>query len=203
MTDNYLLALDAMFDRLACGPSPEYLSYAGACAEGDLIRVPFFGRTVTVDMKSKTLSCDDGGKAPGTSEGLLILAYLIGASPMSRESGSFVSFRDIKKAAVFQGAFDRGIRSLTSRFENAGQFLEAGISAGGTELQAGDAAVMLRAFPNVPVIYIFNEGDDEFPSSVTVLFDTGITDCMHEENVPTIGEYGLKLICDELSGQQP
>lgn len=197
MTDNYLNALDAMFERLSVSPSLEYLTCAGAKRDGDLIRVTYFGREVTADLKEKTLSAAFG-PAPDTGDGLLILAYLLGASPASGESGRYVSFGEIRKASVFKAAFDRSIRSLVSRFGSAGEFLEAGIRAGGAQIDAGDAAVMLRAFPNVPLIYIFHEGDDEFPSSVTVLFDTGITDCMHEENVPTVGTYGLHLIAEAI-----
>lgn len=197
MTDNYLTALDAMFDRLSGAPSLGYLSFAGAKRDGDLIRVDYYGREVTVDLKNRTLTAACGSD-PDTGDGLLILAYLLGASPASKESGRYVSFGEIRKASVFKAAFDRSIRSLVSRFGSAGEFLEAGLRAGGTEMEAGDAAVMLRAFPNVPLIYIFHEGDDEFPSSVTVLFDTGITDCMHEENVPTVGTHGLSLIAQSI-----
>lgn len=199
--DNYLAALDSMFDRLSDSPAIEYLPYAGAEMKGKLISLPYFGREILIDTERKSLSAADGGAPPDTGDALLILAYLIGASPASGESGKFTSFAGIRKASVFKAAFDRSISALTKRFEDAEMFLDAGIRAGGTPVGAGDAAVMLRAFPNVPIIYIFNEGDDEFPSNVTVLFDTGITDCMHEENVPTTGEYGLHLIAEAVRGE--
>ena len=140
--------------------------------------------------------CDDGSEV-STADGLLILAYLIGANPLARETGKLCSFREIRAAAVFEGAFLRSIAPYKKMFRDREDFLRCALAAGGEPLQMGDAAVRMRPFEHIPIVCVFYEGDDEFPSDITVLYDSSITDFLHEENVPTLGTRTLSVIARE------
>ena len=52
------------------------------------------------------------------------------------------------------------------------KLVEAGEKLGGQRADAGDWAVTVHIFPKVPVTFVLWEGDDEFPPSGNILFDS-------------------------------
>ena len=47
----------------------------------------------------------------------------------------------------------------------------------------GDVGYILPVFPFLEIAVLFWDGDEEFPAQANMLFDSNITDFMHEENV--------------------
>jgi hypothetical protein len=45
---------------------------------------------------------------------------------------------------------------------------------GGIHAEHGDASIRFLPFPEIPVTYVLWRADDEFPASVSVLFDASI-----------------------------
>jgi len=49
-------------------------------------------------------------------------------------------------------------------------------------------AYQFQAFPNIPITYIYWNGDEEFPASVQVLFDSSIKDYLPLEDIVFLSE---------------
>ena len=194
MKDNYRLALEGMFERFRACRIPELSRATGAEEKDGKIFLDYYKRRLMVDPEAMSLTwCDDESEV-STGDALLIMAYLIGANPLAKETGILCSFREIKAAAVFEGAFLRSIAPYKKMFRDREDFLECALRAGGEELPMGDAAVRMLPFLHIPIVCVYYEGDDEFPADITVLYDKSITDFTHEENVPTLGTRTLSEI---------
>ena len=63
------------------------------------------------------------------------------------------------------------LERLTERFgHNRGAFVARGRSLGGSELDFGDASMRLQPLPQLPVVLILWEPDEEFPARSDFLF---------------------------------
>jgi hypothetical protein len=72
-----------------------------------------------------------------------------------------------------------------TRFGRAPEaFLDAAAGFDGQPIEAGaDAAVRLMALPKVPLYYLLWAEDDEFPASVSILFDRSIEDHLQADAI--------------------
>lgn len=57
------------------------------------------------------------------------------------------------------------------------------LSAGGKELDIGDAAYEFEAFPQVHLRMVFWDSDEDFPAQAQILVDQCVTDFIHYETV--------------------
>ena len=64
-----------------------------------------------------------------------------------------------------------------------------------------DASGRLDVFPGLQVAVLFWDGDDEFPAQANMLFDSNITDFMHEENVVLVASDALRFL-QEAAGER-
>ncbi len=120
---------------------------------------------------------------------ILLLHYLIRAdgNPLT---GKWVAYKDIPGGLLYAGVFARRVTEpLQRRFgKSAKSFREAGIKLGGAAAEFGNASFILRAFPRVPLQYVLWEGDEEFPSSVQLLFDASVDHYLALEDMVVLGQ---------------
>ena len=121
-----------------------------------LFTVPFLNGRYLVKFPSGDMSAEkEAGEVSLTSR-VCILHYLTHAS-----NCALTPFTN------------RAIRPLVSIFGGCPEKLvEAGEKLGGQRADAGDWAVTVHIFPKVPVTFVLWEGDDEFPPSGNILFDS-------------------------------
>lgn len=192
-TDNYEVAVDKLFDRLI-RLDKTHIECTGCKVDGNMITLDYFYRKVCLDIANKTaIYTDDNSDVP-THDKILIIPYLLAANPLAEIKNEFVNYRNIKKAAIFEKAFMNMFNPLKQEFKTIEEFKLACKNSGGEIMPYKDYSVKVNAFYNIPLVYVFNEGDDEFPSNITVLYDISFTDFIHEENVPTLGVEGLKYL---------
>jgi len=72
---------------------------------------------------------------------------------------------------------------------------------GGFELKKADAGFMFNAFPFLPVLFQFWEGDDEFEPKVTFHFDRNTLDFVCFESVWYIVSHLIEIIRTEMDTQ--
>jgi hypothetical protein len=72
--------------------------------------------------------------------------------------------------------------------EDPSQLLAISREFGGVESDFGDTAVVIPAFPRVPVSIVIWRGDDEFPAEGSVMFDANINDYLTTEDVTVTSE---------------
>ncbi len=118
---------------------------------------------------------------------ILTLHYLDHAtgSPLQGEQ---ISFKQLEGGLGYYPAFQRrSVNIVLEAFANdMDRFMKTGIAAGGRQSDIGDHALRFRAFPKVEVTFILWKGDDEFPPSGSIVFDSSISDYLSTEDVAVL-----------------
>lgn len=141
--------------------------------QGDkLFNVRFLGSDYVVSFPDGSVKGPGGAKAPQAVR-ILILHYLACASGIP-PNGRLISFKEMPSGSIYVEPFtQRAINPLVRIFgKEPEKLIEAAERLGGSRYELGDAAVSLPFFPLVPIIYVLWLGDDEFPPSGNVLFDS-------------------------------
>jgi hypothetical protein len=89
-------------------------------------------------------------------------------------SGRLMPYRDAPGGALFYDAnfTKRVIRPFVKTFGNDLQSLyNVGEVFGGQKVNNGDASIVLKVLPYMPITYILWSGDEEFEPTASVLFD--------------------------------
>lgn len=120
---------------------------------------------------------------------ILLLHYLIRADGSSL-NGKWVAYKDIPGGLLYAGVFARRVTEpLLRKFgRSAKWFKEIGIKLGGEPGGVGDASFILKAFPYIPMQYVLWEGDEEFPSTVQLLFDASVDHYLSLEDIVVLGQ---------------
>lgn len=130
----------------------------------------------------------DTRKPPGYALQLLILHYLVHADghPLS---GRWVAFRELPDGLIYDQAFRARVEPplLAAFGSNLERFVGAAKALGGYKLSFGDVAFMFDALPRLPMAVIFYAGDDEFPSAVSVLYDSSAGHYLPTEDLAVLG----------------
>ncbi len=188
-----LIFLDMDFKSLALRTG---LTFSG---DGEYLLLPVLDKCYMVSISDGNIfdQANPYGEVPVHTR-LLLIHYLIYAKDTAAVTGEEIPFHSIRGVSHFEAAFIREtIPPLKKAFEgHTDRFIQAGKALHGTICTYGDASVRLQLFPLIAITYILWEGDEEFPMNINVLFDKGITDCTHPEDVPVLGTYGAKQLIE-------
>jgi hypothetical protein len=108
----------------------------------------------------------------------MLLYYFVTAdgAPLSNK---WVSFGDLPAGRFYNQAFQGYTGAELARFfgANRQKFIKAAQQAGGLILPEapGSATFTYLALPRVPLMLVFWEGDEDFPSTYQVLFDESVS----------------------------
>ena len=148
--------------------------------------VTYFHEKYRLDKKSGMLTLvSDPDRELGFHTVMTIYHLFYYSKPEARVKGEFVPFRQVKRAAPFDGAFRRNIlEPLAKAFDGKAEELRrACVALGGESVSQGDVGYRVSAFDWMPLMVVFWDGDEEFPAQANILFDADITDFLHEETV--------------------
>lgn len=152
-------------------------------ADEEFLYIIYFSKRFRIDRKTGFITED--GKSPGfdTVMNIYNTFYYSAAHPVA--SGNLVAFRQVKRVYPFEAAYRRTIISrLQELFSGKTEELRKACEAlGGTLLPQGDVGYVLPVFPFLNIAVLFWDKDDEFEAQANMLFDSEITEFMHEENV--------------------
>jgi len=145
----------------------------GVHAEGNDVTIPLFGKPHEVSESSIT---DPSGKQPSLDICVICCKYVLLCPDVYPIEKEWVSFRDLKDSGplttYFANDVDRAISDYFSGrlddMKNACKTL--GGYSPGIEVTY-DLSMQFDALPQVPVILLFNDADDEFPAKSSVLFE--------------------------------
>ena len=100
-------------------------------------------------------------------------------------SGILVPFRQVKRVYPFEAAYKRTVlKTLQETFSGHVEELKnACEKLGGKPLPQGDVGYQLSVYPFLDIAVYFWDADDEFEAQANMLFDSNITNFLHEENV--------------------
>jgi hypothetical protein len=136
------------------------------------------GQEIRISLKDRMIFSESRlGTLLTTSLGdysrLSILRYLIHAKDLPL-SGRLVRPSDLPGGDIFtKGTHILPLDKAAAYFSNcSNEFLLAGQSLGGTQRDYGNMSLSILPFPRVPVVLIIWSGDEEFPSTASLLFDS-------------------------------
>lgn len=100
-------------------------------------------------------------------------------------SGILVPFRQVKRVYPFEAAYKRTVlKTLQETFSgHVEELRKACEKLGGKPLPQGDVGYQLSVYPFLDMAVYFWDADDEFEAQANMLFDSNITNFLHEENV--------------------
>ena len=111
-------------------------------------------------------------------------------------SGKLVPFRNVKRVYPFEAAY---MKSTIHPFEQAytgrvPELRRALAALNARPIPQGDAGGELEILPGLRLAITFWDADDEFSAQANMLFDSAITDFMHEENVVMVAGDAVRFI---------
>jgi hypothetical protein len=130
---------------------------------------------------------------------LLTLHYLL-SKPVP-PTGSWISFKELPGGALYQTPFQN--RTTGRLFRTLGStglklLSQAYQNLGGEPMSGGDMAFKFSLFPYVPLGLVIWEGDDEFPPSGNILFDSNALYFLTTEDYAVLGEYLVEQLIANL-----
>ncbi len=145
----------------------------GVEVDGEVVVIPFFGRSYRVSAKGIT---DSSGQKPHLAICVILCKYLLMCPMIEPLGGNWMAFKDFKDAAPLVHAFSNTVtRPIAETFSGRVSELEAaGKKMGGyipNEKFPYDLCIQFDALPKVPLLLLFNNEDEEFPAQCGVLFE--------------------------------
>jgi hypothetical protein len=159
---------DVLWEALSQANPAEVMRRTGVNYREGAYILPFLNRDLTVYPAQRlVLLPGQSDEEPEFQLCLTALLYLLKVEAAQLPSRQ-VSPKEYKGGVVFfQGPHALPTVRLEERFGNHRElFLKVGRSLGGVERGQGDAAVVLTAYPNLPIEVILWLGDEEFPPQV-------------------------------------
>jgi hypothetical protein len=139
----------------------------------------YWYRSVRLTFPEFELTDADTGGPMGPLDQAM-LAYYFVLSDGTSESGNWISFSDLPDGRFYTQAFQgyTGNELAKAMGNDEDGFAAAAAAAGGQELPSasglGDRAFAFRALPYVSLLVVCWLGDEDFPASYRLLFDSAV-----------------------------
>ena len=160
----------------------------------------YFSRPCSIDRRTaKIARLDKPGAVIGFNQEMNFFNMFHYAVENPVPSGTLVPFRSVKRVYPFEAAYRKTIlQPFEAAFTNRVPELKRALAAlRARPIPQGDAGGELEIFPGLRLAVTFWDADDEFPAQANMLFDSGITDFMHEENVVCVASDAVRFLMEE------
>jgi len=198
----YELAYKLACERLKSIDIEQLCHKSGAqYADHDRIIIEYLNRSYLVTVPNIEVSLKDNKEEVPLKDKILILHYLTLAkgTPVANK---LITFRQLPAGASYFAAFSqRAIKPLLDYFASKPQLLiDVAANLGGYKADYGDVAITINAFSRVPVTFALWQGDEEFPSNGSIMFDASIPDYLSTEDVTILCETIIWKLVKSLRG---
>lgn len=166
----------------------------------DFLSLTYFSRRYSIHRKTaRIVRLDNPDHVIGFDQELTFFNMFHYAVEFPHPSGELVPFRSVKRVYPFEAAYKKTIlEPFQLRFTGHADRLQSALNALGAQpFGHADAGGKLEVFPGLCLAVIFWDADDEFPAQANMLFDSNITDYMHEENVVMVASDAAALLAEE------
>ncbi|KLU66570.1 hypothetical protein DEAC_c12360 [Desulfosporosinus acididurans] len=138
--------------------------------------VLFFNEEYVVDSDQEIIRRRRDGYVPEVLATIIILNYLANARPFRGSDVNWVSIKELPGGMIFYSAFHKTVISvlIESFGHQSSRLMEVSHVLDGKPGPFGDASVILRAFPEIPLCVVIWEGDEEVNPNATILYDFSI-----------------------------
>jgi len=146
----------------------------GAIYERNKIKIKLFNNEYTV---SEEKISDSSGHKPSHDICVILSKYILLCPVNSPDDQEWVSYRNFKDSAPLVNYFKNEVEeAIGSQFSGKLKALqEASETLGGylPSLNANyDFSIQFDALPKIPVILLYNNSDEEFPATCSILFES-------------------------------
>ncbi len=193
---NYSPAYDAALAKFRKVTLDEIAEFSGYPIKGSKIEVEFLGQRFEIEYPSGDFSPEPAieGELPVFAR-ILVLHYLVNRSE-AIQTGQLISYKELPGGNIYIQPFtNRAIRPLVNTFgENPENLVKVASRIGGEPVKLGDAAVVLKVFPKIPVTLALWGADDEFPASGNILFDSSAGAILHTEDYAVLASFVVQTL---------
>ena len=187
---NLNVAFDIAREKLSKVDLQKQCQNSGAELQPDgTVSLRYLNDTFQLDIgKADVLPPGRRGEMP-LRDKILLMHYFVqakGTPPTQKQ----ITYRDLPGGLVYFPTFEkRTIQPLVETFGDIPRnIIKAGETIGGSNVFMGDASLLIKAFPKVPVYLIMWASDTELPPGGNLLFDSNITDYLDPEDVTIVCE---------------
>lgn len=155
-------------------------------SDDEAMYVTYFSCRLRIDRSTGVITyCEEPERKPGFDTVITVYNLFHYAKERPQASGKLVPFREVKRVYPFEKAYKQSILyTLQETFTGHVEELKSACEKlGGIQMPQGDAGYILPVFPFFNIAVLFWDADDEFEAQANMLFDSNITDFLHEENV--------------------
>lgn len=145
----------------------------GVSIENDQLVVPLFDRMYRVS--SQAITDIDGNKELNSAIRVIVSKYVLHCETTHElNDDPYRTFRDFKDSSPLISYFTTNTnKTLESSFAGkVDELLEAGTNIGGVPRKndSFDCSLVFRALPKIPIVLNFNDRDELFPASCSILY---------------------------------
>lgn len=163
--------------------------------EGNAFHFQAFGEPCEVHREKILL----GGEPLQSAEGVLIAIYAGFAKDEPVQLQPLKAFRQFPGGMGYQAAFAMNAEKILIPYVHSIQERQEGIIARfsgnpNRDVKRYDFSFTLFPLPRIPLYYLFNLPDEEFPASVTCLFSSNADRFLTVEGLADTAEYTAKKI---------
>jgi hypothetical protein len=189
-------------DQLQGKPLAEKSDVLGITVDNDAVVVPYFGHPIRLTPDGLV---DENGQRPDFSDCVVICRYLIMAPAVEPINRSWVAYRDFPDAGPLTVFWRDTVEvPIAQIFAGHLDTLHEACNALDGRLPLADIACDLcRCFlplPNVPLLLVFNDRDDEFPAAASLLFEKRAADYLDAESQAILGHALTQRLLSAMHG---
>lgn len=181
----YRQAMMLAWDALSGISDEDLASASGGELRGRELVLRTVGKETIVDLADRCVTAPD---ILGGGWGLATLHHLKGCLSWKRDD-EWTSFDTLPAGRPFAGAFrQRALVPLAERYGNSpNALLDDSNALGAQQIEMGDAAVIVQAFPRLRIAIAAWQGDDEVKGRAVMLFDAGGARTLPAEDLAEVG----------------
>ena len=170
------------------------------------VRIPYFNITYTISSKG---IAGPGGRKAGYDSCTVLCRYLIMAGDVESGTGvnfsggdDWVGFRDLKDSGPLTVYFRDNVelalsKTLSGRIADA-PAISAQLNGAPPDMDVNyDLALEIKALPQIPMLLLFNDAEEGFPASCSVLFRSSVETYLDAECIAMIG-YRLAAVMQKI-----
>lgn len=199
MSDNYEAVRQTWRQKFLKMDHARLAQRFGLELDNENLYMTYFSHPYAIDRRSAKITRLDKPEMPiGFNLEMNFFNMFHYAVEQPVPSGNLVPFRNVKRVYPFEKAYQKTIlRPFEALFSGRVEALQRALCAlRARPLSQGDAGGAIEVFPGLEIAVLFWDADDEFSAQANMLFDSNITDYMHEENVVCVASDAVYFLAE-------
>jgi hypothetical protein len=175
-------------ERIAGACGADIRPVEGSGASSVALHLVYWNRSILITWPEWVAFPEGEDQPLSAFEQALVLYYLTSAdgTPLS---GEWIAFSDLPDGRFYNQAFQGYTgKELARAFQEDGAAFERAAQAlGGVRQALGDSAFAFQALPRLPLLTVYWQGDEDFPSTFQVLFDASASHYLPTDGYAILG----------------